>query len=298
LRTTDADGAPIALEHWLDNDDLQSDVRIVTRAGDVCWLGCSYSRDRADASLVVVARDITKAKELERLKDDFVAVVSHELRTPLTTIRGFTQMLLEPSRQVTDEQRGEALAMIRKGAHRLDRLVVNLLEVSRIAARRTPTPTESIDLVAVSRQVIGEQLESWPQRTIRLTADGPVRARANEVSYEQVLGNLLSNALKYAPLSPIDVRLTEDNGSAIVTVTDDGPGIPRREHERVFERFERLAHATSQAGTGLGLYIAHQLTRAMGGDLTLESDDGQGCAFSISLPAAPHLTLVRDARAG
>jgi PAS domain S-box-containing protein len=291
MRLKDATGAPVVLERWADLDSLVGDLQILTARGEERWLACSYAATLDRRSLIVVARDVTKAREVERLKDDFVATVSHELRTPLTSIRGFATMLLDPDRPLSESERIEALGMIRKGVRRLERLIFNLLEVSRIEARGTATATAAVDVVSACRRVVAEQLETAKDRTILLLSDGvDAWAHANELSFEQIVGNLVSNAIKYAPTGPIEVGVTRTTKHVVVTVTDHGPGIPAADQERVFDRFERLDTRGTQAGTGLGLYIARQLASAMGGELTVSSPPSGGTTFQLRLDARIDLT--------
>ena len=291
LRIRDANGAPVMLERWADLDNLAGDLQILTARGDERWLACSYAATFDRQSLIVVARDVTQAREVERLKDDFVATVSHELRTPLTSIRGFATMLLDPETPLSEPERVEALGMIRKGVRRLERLIFNLLEVSRIEARGTATATAAVDVVAACRRVVAEQLETARNRRILLVTDGlDAWAHANELSFEQVVGNLVGNAIKYAPTGPIEVSISRSHEHIHVTVRDQGPGIDPADHERIFERFERLDTQKAQAGTGLGLYIARQLAVAMGGELTVSSEPGRGTAFQLRLDARIDLT--------
>jgi signal transduction histidine kinase len=121
---------------------------------------------------------------------------------------------------------------------------------------------------------------------------GAVVALGNQLSIEQILSNLVGNALKYAPESQVHIRIDELPEHLMIRVSDDGPGIPRDHLDRVFDRFERLDHHHVQAGTGLGLYIARQLARAMGGQLTVDSEVGQGATFTLDLPAELHLVAV------
>ena len=291
LRIKDSNGAPVVLERWADLDNLAGDLQILTARGEERWLACSYAATFDRRSLIVVARDVTQAREVERLKDDFVATVSHELRTPLTSIRGFATMLLDPDKPLSDSERVEALGMIRKGVRRLERLIFNLLEVSRIEARGTATATAAVDVVAACRRVVAEQLETARDRSIFLVTDGlDAWAHANEMSFEQIVGNLVSNAIKYAPRGPIEVNVSRTHHHILVTVRDEGPGIPLEDQERIFERFERLDTPNAQAGTGLGLYIARQLAAAMGGELTVMSEPGAGTAFQLRLDARIDLT--------
>ena len=291
LRIKDANGSPVVLERWADLDNLAGDLQILTARGEERWLACSYAATFDRRSLIVVARDVTQAREVERLKDDFVATVSHELRTPLTSIRGFATMLLDPPTPLSESERAEALGMIRKGVRRLERLIFNLLEVSRIEARGTATATSAVDVTAACRRVVAEQLETARDRSIVLTTDGlDAWAHANEMSFEQIVGNLVGNAVKYAPTGPIEVAITRTHHHILVTVRDDGPGIAPEDQERIFERFERLDTQKAQAGTGLGLYIARQLAVAMGGELTVSSELGKGTAFQLRLDARIDLT--------
>ena len=138
---------------------------------------------------------------------------------------------------------------------------------------------------------MAEQLETARDRSIFLVTDGlDAWAHANEMSFEQIVGNLVSNAIKYAPKGPIEVNVSRTHHHIVVTVRDDGPGIAPEDQERIFERFERLDTQHAQAGTGLGLYIARQLAVAMGGELTVSSEVGRGTAFQLQLDARIDLT--------
>jgi signal transduction histidine kinase len=192
----------------------------------------------------------------------------------------------------------EALGRIRKGTHRLERLVANLLEVTRIEARRSVSviPTE-LDIPDVIARVVDEVQESWPDRTILVdTQDTAWRATGSLLSVERILINLLSNALTYAPTGPVSVRIAQhESGAGIaITVTDEGPGVPLHEQKRIFERFERLDTTNQQAGTGLGLYIARGLATNMAAELTLKSEPGSGAEFTLRLPAVRRRPALVD----
>jgi PAS domain S-box-containing protein len=296
LRPRDAAGAEVTFERWVesDGDGLPSDVEILTRGGDRRWLQCSYATTAsAPASLVVVARDVTRQREVDRLKDDFVAAVSHELHTPLTTIMGFTNLLLESPAALDVGGQAEALSMIRKGTRRLSNLISNLLQVAIVEARGSAPPGTPVDVNEACANVLEELRDTWPNREITLASgSGAVLALGNQLSIEQILSNLVGNALKYAPHSRVQIRIEERPEHLMIRVSDDGPGIPREHLDRIFDRFERLDHHHVQAGTGLGLYIARQLARAMGGQLTVDSNVGEGATFTLDLPAELHLVAV------
>jgi PAS domain S-box-containing protein len=294
LRPRDRDGAEVMFDRWGDHggDGLPGDVEILTRAGERRWLECSYATTGSSpASLVVVARDVTRQREVDRLKDDFVATVSHELHTPLTSIMGFTNLLLDDS--MPGDRQAEALTMIRKGTRRLSRLISNLLEVSIVEAEGVTSRGHPLDVNEACANVLAELRDTWPKREINFTpGSGAVMAIGNELSIEQILSNLVGNALKYAPLSAVHIKVEEHPDRLLIRVVDDGPGIPPEHLERIFDRFERLDHNHVQAGTGLGLYISRQLARAMNGQLTVESEPGHGATFTLDLPAEVHLVAV------
>jgi PAS domain S-box-containing protein len=284
----------VRLQDWrvVGIENLPAEIEILTRIGETRTLACSYAEVSNPLSLVVMARDVTRQREVDRLKDDFVATVSHELRTPLTSIVGFTSMLLEPPRELSDAEHENALTMIRKGARRLERLIFNLLEVSRIehGSMEMPGP---IDVLEACENAIAEVAEAYPTREIRLVAStGAVQAIGNQLSVEQILTNLLGNALKYSERGPIEIVVSESPESLTISVTDQGPGIPLAEQERVFDRFHRMDQHHVQAGTGLGLYISRQLATTMGAELTVTSELHKGSTFSLTLPGELHLTAV------
>jgi PAS domain S-box-containing protein len=294
LRAHLVGGGEVQLDRWSEvgADALPPEIEILTRNGDPRTLACSFSVTATEPrALVVIARDVTRQRELDRLRDDFVATVSHELRTPLTSIVGFSTLLLDSPRPLQSDERHEALLSIRKGARRLERLVFNLLEVARIEQRPTPT-AEAVDVEEAVDHAIAELRESHPDRTIRRHGDaGVVRARGVQLSVEQILTNLLSNALKYST-GAVDVTMSATFERITVSVTDEGPGIAAADQERIFGKFERLDHHAMQAGTGLGLYIARRLAASMDGTLTVSSEPGEPTTFTLSLPAEVHLVAV------
>ncbi|MFL6203943.1 MAG: sensor histidine kinase [Acidimicrobiales bacterium] len=281
----DTAGNQVRFDRWRE-DGIPAELLITTTTGER-WLGCSSAVGGGGNTLVIVARDITRAREIDQMKDDFIATVSHELRTPLATIRGFTEVL-EPPAKVSDEMLSQVLGRIRKGTHRLERLVANLLEVSRMEARRSVdlVPAE-LDLGEIVRRVVDEVQESWPDRSIEIDLGGsPWRVHGNLLSLERILINLLSNALTYADSGPVLLRVRAEADDVVaVSVRDHGPGIPARDQERIFERFERADTERQKAGTGLGLYIARGLARSMDAELVVQSEVGEGAEFTLNLHA-------------
>ena len=291
LRACDEAGHEMRLDRWVELIDLPERIQVRTAAGDTRWLSCSFTRASGGAdqeeTLIAIARDVTAAHDLERLKDDFVAVVSHELRTPLVPIKGWASMLLTRGDRMTAEQRREALESIQTQAQRLERLVLNILDASRIEGGIEVTGTE-VDVSAVAARVVEELLPSAGTRVVRLRgANTPHLAYGQSVWIERALANLLANAIKYAPAdTAVDVEVCHEEADIVVRVVDEGPGIAPEWRERIFERFERVPGNGTQPGTGLGLYITRQLVMAMGGRVEVGSPDGHGTVFTMRLRGA------------
>jgi PAS domain S-box-containing protein len=307
LRPRDQNGRDVIIERWLDVVDsatgLPADLQIVTSDGRTVWLSCSYSRipaaeERRDV-LVVVARNITQARELERLKDDFVAVVSHELRTPLVPIKGWAQTLINRGDRLSDDQRRTAVQSILAQAQKLESLVLNILEASRIEAGRADGAGIA-DVAAIAVRIVEDTLAARPDRVVRMRPPNvPCQVRGSAVWVERAVSNLVANAVKYSPDDePVDVAVFLEGDDVIVSVTDRGPGIPLDAQERIFDRFERLEETGKQAGTGLGLYITRRLARAMGGDVSVSSVPGAGSSFLLRMPAAPVPVRLPEPRSG
>jgi signal transduction histidine kinase len=245
------------------------------------------AKDDRPAVLVVMARDVTRMHEVERLKEDFVATVSHELRTPLTPIKGFANMLLENGERLGIDGRKVAAESILRSAQRLERLIVNLLEVSRVESHVLEMRDAVVPVAPVVSRVVDEFRNAFSDRVIELDVQGSPVARGSELWIEQILSNLLSNAVKYAPApASIDVDVRADGTAVELLVIDHGPGVPEHEADRIFERFERLDQDRQQAGTGLGLYIARELAHAMNGTLAVSAGRDGGAIFALRLPDA------------
>lgn len=301
LHARDRDGGIVLLERWAERRAFPpADLQIVTKDGAASWLSCSYSQvvdaDAGTRSLVLVARDATKAREVEQLKDDFVATVSHELRTPLTPIKGWADVLLRAGERLSVVEREAAAISIKSQAERLERLITNLLEVSRIESGIGDPASGTFDVGSLVRRVVDEFRAMHPDRTISIVAQGgDLFAGGDDVWAERILANLLSNALKYsADSEPVELRVRAVGDEVEIAVRDRGPGISAADRERVFERFRRLGdHMTRETqGTGLGLYIARRLAEAIGASLTVESDAGNGSTFTMRAPRTSRSKLA------
>jgi two-component system phosphate regulon sensor histidine kinase PhoR len=240
---------------------------------------------------VLVLHEITELRRLERVRQDFVANVSHEFRTPLTAIQGFAETLLGGALEDPINRR-RFVEIIREHAMRLARLTEDLLKLSRIEAGQLKLEFRPVSVVQLIDSCMETaQLKAVPKQlslAVQLPAElPPVRGDAN--SLQEVLQNLIDNALQYTPAGgKIEVSALSTDSRVVVTVADTGIGIPQVEQERIFERFYRVDAARSReaGGTGLGLSIARHIMEAHGGHLWVESAVGEGSRFHFSIPIA------------
>ena len=244
-----------------------------------------------------------KVEDLSRLKDEFLSIASHELRTPVTSIKGYTQLaktLIKEGELGTSE---EYLDIALDQIDRMSRLILELLDVSRIETGRLDIRREPIEWAHFVREVVHRHHTAVSDRRFHLQVPENGLVHGDRDRLEQVLGNLLENAVKYSPEgSEIFVRV-EDRGDSVVTsVCDRGIGIPDDELGQVFERFHRGRHvsSTNYGGLGLGLYITKQIIERHGGTIWVDSKEGAGTTFYFSLPASHVATgpQVAPAQAG
>jgi len=243
---------------------------------------------------------VRKLTELDALKSQFISTASHEFRTPLSIIKGFANLLKRRVEFGFDsEAEHEYFDVIDLQIQALTQLIDNLLSVSRIESGRVPIQPRSIDLAALVSRATGLMALQAAQRSIAITVtDGPALwAHADPQHVEQVLLNLLSNALKYSDDGThVRVSLGVQEAMAVVAVEDQGVGIPADQMSRLFEKFARLeSRRTVEAGgTGLGLYIAKSAVEANGGRMWAESTPGVGSTFMFTLPLSAPPTAPTD----
>ncbi|MCL6597518.1 MAG: cell wall metabolism sensor histidine kinase WalK [Alicyclobacillus macrosporangiidus] len=239
-------------------------------------------------AVVIVAHDVTSWRRLERMRSEFVANVSHELRTPMTAIQGFTETLLDGALEDPDTAR-EFLTVIHDEAVRLNRLVRDLLDLSKIESGHTVMRFERADVAALARSS-AERLRLQAEAggiDLQLDLPHPVWAEVAPERIQQVLDNLVANAIAYTPAGGfVRLRVEEADGWALVHVEDSGIGIPEADLSRIFERFYRVDKARDRrsGGTGLGLAIAKHIVEAHGGRIEVESQVGRGSRFTVWLP--------------
>ena len=239
---------------------------------------------------------VEQLRHASRAQSDLLANVSHELRTPLTAILGFSEILLSGLDGPLNPQQVEDTTTIQANGQRLLLLVDDLIDISAIGADRLDLRTRPIDSAAALAQVVGEIRPLAGQKGIALTLEvpaHPIEIQADPQRFHEIALNLLSNAVKFTP-SGGSVRVqstdrtsdeTADRPMVTIEVIDSGIGIAAEDHERIFEKFQRLS-GPDVAGTGLGLAISRQLATLHGGSLTVSSTPGLGSRFILRLPLA------------
>jgi two-component system CheB/CheR fusion protein len=247
--------------------------------------------DSGAGHAVVVIRDITSSSAQRRLQDEFLSLASHELRTPLTSIRGYIDLLLVRVRSTSDDERlvlyaTRALSQMR----RLTALVGDLTDVARLQSGKLTLVLTAVELGAVEERVVETARDLPPGHTIHLAAAAdPLWLTGDAGRLEQVLFNLLTNAVAHAPsATPIDVRLRRVGAEAALEVQDYGRGIAADQLPHLFERFYQVARPDrpSHGGMGLGLFICQEVVVAHGGRIDVASTEGEGTTFTVWLPLA------------
>ena len=268
----------------------------IARGSEEVWLSLTEAvmRDPTGAvsGRIFAFRDISGERAVEQMKSDFVSAVSHELRTPLTSIYGFAETLMRADIAFGEEERRTFLGYIASEAERLTRIVDSLLNVARLDSGDLVVTLSPTDVRPIVSEVVAgvEAAGANGHHFVVDLPDEPLDAHADRDKLHQVLAQLVDNAVKYSPEGgtvTISGRLVDD--AIELQVSDQGPGIPHAEQERIFRKFYRGEAATRDGrlgGTGLGLFIAHGLVTAMGGRISVTPNDGAGSSFAVAIPAA------------
>jgi PAS domain S-box-containing protein len=269
--------------------DRRAGVNPVALEGQQRWLSAAESR--FPGGRVVVVRDLTADRELERVRSEFVATAAHELRTPLAAIYGAVRTIRRDDYELAPEIREQFLTMIERESERLKELMDQLLVTAQLDRDSLRVRSEIVDAGELCRSIV-DSAELHIPDSIQLTAElapTPVTVRADPERLRQAIGNLLDNAIKYSPNGGrIALRTIARDGQGVIEVSDEGIGIPAGEQERIFEKFYRLDPSMTRGvgGSGLGLYIIHELIAHMQGEVAVESQLDRGSTFTISLPLA------------
>jgi signal transduction histidine kinase len=240
------------------------------------------------------ARLYAKAQEAIGIRDEFLKIASHELRTPLTSMKLQTQLAEQllrgvPSARLTPEQIEPMFGTLNRQIARLEQLVGELLDVSMLHTGRLTLTYEPVELSSLIRDLVARMAPQLAAVGCRaeLEMDEPVVGHWDRSRLEQVLVNLLSNAMKYGRRQPIHVGVRRQAASALIHVRDHGIGIAQEDQARIFERFERAVPVRNFGGLGLGLYLVRWIVSSHGGAVRVESKPNAGATFIVELPLRP-----------
>jgi PAS domain S-box-containing protein len=278
--------------------NYSTEKRYVRKDGRVVWVLVNVARVNEASGeppvAVAVIQDITTLKEAQqqlqealRLREEFLSIASHELKTPLTALLMQVQSVQRLAAREPSLARYEhRLERAVESALRLDKLIVQLLDVSRLTEGRLPLEPEPFELGSLVGEVVSRFDEAAEQARspITLLTNGAVEGMWDRLRIDQVVTNLVSNALKYGAGQPVEISVLSAGDEALVAVRDHGIGMSKEQIGRIFRRFERGVEARSYGGFGLGLWIGMEIARASGGTIDVESVPGGGARFTLRLP--------------
>lgn len=264
-------------------------VRCKHHNGAWRWIEITASNMLHDPNIhsyVLNFRDVTSRVKLEQLKDEFLSIASHELKTPLTTIKGYIQLLEKYFQKIQDEK---ALRYIHQSdvyIDKLNQLISDLLDISRIQSGRMQLKLEETRLCTLIKKTVKALQYLSSRHKLHVTCDSDPKLFADKERIEQVLTNLIANAIKYSPHAEnIEIRLSKKGKYAQVSVKDYGIGISKSAQKRLFERFYRVDKTASTfSGLGIGLYISNEIIKRHQGKMWVESDEDAGSTFYFTLP--------------
>ncbi|MCG3118910.1 MAG: Sensor histidine kinase ResE [bacterium] len=239
--------------------------------------------------IVTILRDITREKEIDRMKTELVSMVAHELRSPLTSISGFSELLLDPT--VNREQSEEYATIILKESNRLSDLINKFLDISKIEAGKSQAKKVPMQIRDVVDKVLDVNLHQAEKKgivvSVKVSPNLPLVIGDGDM-LEQVILNLFTNAVKYSPENTaIEIRLKERENDVLIEVEDNGYGISEKAQQRLFEKFYRVTDnekVREITGTGLGLALVKEIIEIHGGSITVRSKLGEGSTFSFTIP--------------
>jgi PAS domain S-box-containing protein len=297
----------------LEGRPFESEYRMVARTGKILWVRDAAvpigdpaaprywqgyvvditERKEAEAQreqlLELERAQNEKLRELDAMKDEFVALVSHELRTPLTNIQGYTELVLDGTAgDVNDEQR-TMLSTVGRNSARLFRLINDLLFVAQVNAGKLDVAIEDVDLAAIAAEAIADARPRAAAAgvTLEFECERTPTVRADRVRLGQVFDNLISNAIKFTPPEGrVGLTVSMVGEEAMIVVADSGMGMTPEDQQRLFTRFFRTKAAAKIQGTGLGLSITKAILDAHQGSISVESELGRGTRFTVTVPAA------------
>ncbi len=269
--------------------DRTTTVRCDSAVQGERWMRVAISESTSPSTYLLTARNVTEEHRLEALRAEIVSLVSHDLRAPLTVITGYLEMLDRP---LEEPERRKAVESARTAANRMSALLGDLLDTTRAEQVFAPTEFRRVDLGNLADDV-AESMRIGSGHDITIVKKHEAVALGDELRLRQAIENLIGNAIKHTPEgTEITLSVDEAGNRAVVTVEDNGPGIPESRRKTVFDRFARLAHDEESEGVGLGLYIVRVIAESHGGSVRVEDASSGGARFVLEIPVAPRVRRV------
>ncbi len=269
------------------------EFRVTWPDGSVHWVHSQgdvfYQRDHdlSTARIVGTVHNIDTRKQLEFERNEFLSIAAHELKTPLTPLLLGVDLIDQTLRADSNPRTLQIIDTFRRQVTRLSRLVTELLDLGRAQTQRIELKKTEIRIAELIRSVVKQFEAQLQDASIGPTLQGPeeLKIECDSFRLEQVLVNLVANALKYAPGSPLEIHWLSEGKDVAIRVCDRGPGVPEHERARIFEKFARASSYRHFGGMGLGLFISRSIVEAHGGSIHCESDPGRLTTFTVRLPA-------------
>jgi two-component system sensor histidine kinase VicK len=287
----DAEQAKAAFEQAVHSGRLDFQARILTENGWIRWLQfygeTQLDRGGVPIRLLGTVMDITTRKELEQQKDEFISVASHELKTPLTSLKAYVQLAHTRAKELQDPVVCEMIEKAETQINKMTRLIRDFLNAAQSESGKMVLHRQEFFLDELIREIITDLSVDLRRQQIRLNDCPPIKVNADREKIEQVLGNLIGNALKYSTgHEPVLLTCIKEENRIVVRVDDHGPGISRDDQLHLFDRFFRSENSNSRsiAGFGIGLYVSAAIVKLHGGNIGADSEIGRGSSFWFDLP--------------
>lgn len=271
------------------------EARIVWANGSIHWIRTTgkilYDERHKPVRMLGTTNDITRRKQEEIMKNDFIAMASHELKTPLTSLKAYTQLLVSKAKKTGDEFFINALEKSENQINKISRLIHGFLDMSKIESGKLQLNVQTFDINQLVPEVITDSMFIVPDHAIIFKNGQAISVTADKEKIAQVIGNLISNAVKYSPKGSTIVITTKKVGENVqVSVKDEGIGLKTRDQQNVFQRFYRVEDESTRglSGLGIGLYLSAEIIRLHHGKIAVESEEGKGAEFYFLLPVQGH----------
>ncbi|MBS1527649.1 MAG: PAS domain-containing protein, partial [Bacteroidetes bacterium] len=287
----DAAQVRTAFEQAIRSGRLAFQARILPETGNIRWLQFygETQRDRYGTTvrLLGTVMDITTQKKMDQQKDEFISVASHELKTPLTSLKSYVQLAHMKSNDLEGQEISGMLERAETQINKMTRMIRDFLNAAQSDSGKMVLNREEFLLDDLVREIVTDLSVNARRNRLRLSDCPPLRVRADREKIEQVLANLIGNALKYSEGDdPVTISGSQADGRVTISVSDQGIGISEKDKKRLFDRFYRSEDLNSRgvSGFGIGLYVASEIVRLHGGTIGVDSEIGQGSRFWFDLP--------------